>query len=44
MAESGYMWIYLIFLLIPLSRVLPRIIRKYRKNNPPANVSPDKSV
>jgi len=42
MAESGYMWIYLIFLLIPLSRVLPRIIRKYRKNNPPANISPDK--
>ena len=43
MAESGYMWIYLIFLLIPLSRILPRIIKKYKnKNSTPANASPDK--
>ena len=30
---TGGLWIYLIFLLIPLSRILPRILRKYRRKN-----------
>ena len=30
---TGGLWIYLIFLLIPLSRILPRILRKYRHKN-----------
>ena len=29
---TGGMWIYLIFLAFPLARILPRILRKYRKN------------
>ena len=28
---TGGMWIYLIFLAIPLARILPRMLRKYRK-------------
>ena len=28
---TGGMWIYLIFLIIPLARILPRMLRKYRK-------------
>ncbi|KFM19837.1 hypothetical protein AAA799D07_00546 [Marine Group I thaumarchaeote SCGC AAA799-D07] len=28
---TGGMWIYLIFLIIPLARILPRMLRKYRR-------------
>ena len=28
---TGGMWIYLIFLIIPLARILPRMLMKYRK-------------
>ena len=27
---TGGMWIYLIFLIIPLARILPRMLKKYR--------------
>ena len=27
---TGGMWIYLIFLIIPLARIIPRMLRKYR--------------
>ena len=27
------MWIYLIFLIIPLARLLPRMLKKYRRKN-----------
>ena len=30
---TGGMWIYLIFFLIPLVRIIPRIIRKYKRKN-----------
>ena len=30
---TGGMWIYLIFLIIPLARILPRLLRKYRHKN-----------
>ena len=30
---TGGMWIYLIFLAIPLARILPRLLRKYRRKN-----------
>ena len=30
MAEDGIPWIYLIFFMIPLVRILPRIVRKLR--------------
>tara|TARA_B100000929_G_scaffold111151_1_gene88048 strand:+ start:34 stop:297 length:264 start_codon:yes stop_codon:yes gene_type:complete len=30
---TGGLWIYLIFLIIPLARILPRILRKYRHKN-----------
>ena len=30
---TGGMWIYLIFLAIPLARILPRMLRKYRRKN-----------
>ncbi len=34
MAEEGFAWIYLVFfLVIPLSRILPRIIRKWKEKN-----------
>ncbi len=29
---TGGMWIYLIFLIIPLARIIPRLLRKYRNN------------
>ncbi len=29
---TGGMWIYLMFLAFPLARIVPRILRKYRKN------------
>jgi len=33
MAEQGFMWIYLIFFLIPLVRIIPRLVKKWRKGN-----------
>jgi len=30
---TGGMWIYLIFLIIPLARILPRLLRKYKKKS-----------
>ena len=27
---TGGMWIYLIFLIIPLARIIPRMLKKYR--------------
>ena len=27
---TGGMWIYLIFLIIPLARIIPRLLRKYK--------------
>ena len=30
---TGGMWIYLVFLAIPLARILPRMLRKYRRKN-----------
>ena len=33
MAENGFVWIYLIFLLIPLSKILPRLIKKWKLKN-----------
>ena len=30
---TGGMWIYLIFFIIPLVRILPRLLRKYRHKN-----------
>lgn len=35
MAEGDFIWIYLVFFMIPLARVIPRLIRKWKnKNNP----------
>ncbi len=31
MVEEGFSWIYLIFFLIPLVRIVPRLVRKWRK-------------
>ncbi len=31
MAEDGFSWIYLIFFLVPLARILPRLVRKWKK-------------
>ena len=33
MADEGFMWIYLIFFMIPLARILPRLVRKWRNKN-----------
>jgi hypothetical protein len=34
MAEEGFAWIYLVFfLVIPLSRILPRIVQKWKDKN-----------
>lgn len=33
MAEDGFIWIYLIFFLIPLARIIPRLIKKWKKNS-----------
>ena len=30
---TGGMWTYLIFFMIPLVRIIPRILRKYRRKN-----------
>ncbi len=37
---TGGMWIYLIFLIIPLARILPRMLKKYR--NKGLGSGPDK--
>jgi len=31
MAEDGFMWIYLIFFMIPLVRIIPRLVKKWQK-------------
>ena len=36
---TGGMWIYLIFLIIPLARIIPRLLRKYRSSS--MGASPD---
>jgi hypothetical protein len=34
MAEEGFAWIYLVFfLVIPLSRIIPRIVQKWKDKN-----------
>lgn len=33
MAEDGFIWIYLIFFLIPLARIIPRLIKKWKKQS-----------
>ncbi|MDX1441105.1 MAG: winged helix-turn-helix transcriptional regulator [Nitrosopumilaceae archaeon] len=34
MAQDGFAWIYLVFfLIIPLSRILPRVVRKWKAKN-----------
>ena len=33
MVEEGFSWIYLIFFLIPLVRIIPRLVRKWKKGN-----------
>ena len=38
---TGGMWIYLIFLIIPLARIIPRLLRKYRGGSMAAR--PDES-
>ena len=30
---TGGMWIYLIFFMIPLVRIIPRLLKKYRHKN-----------
>jgi hypothetical protein len=43
MAEEGFAWMYLVFfLVIPLSRVVPRLIRKFKDRNrtTPEQVTP----
>ena len=39
---TGGLWIYLIFLLIPLTRILPRILRKYTRKNAGLEPEPTK--
>ena len=41
MAEIDFVWIYLIFLLIPLSKILPRLIKKWKLKN--SSVTPQLS-
>ena len=33
MAEDGFMWIYLVFFMIPLARIIPRLVRKWQNKN-----------
>jgi len=33
MVEEGLSWIYLIFFLIPLARIIPRLVRRWQKKN-----------
>ena len=36
MAQDGFAWVYLVFfLIIPLSRILPRLVRKWKEKNKP---------
>ena len=35
MADGDFVWIYLIFFMIPLARVIPRLIRKWQNKNKP---------
>jgi len=35
MVEEGFSWIYLIFFLIPLARIIPRLVRKWKKGKSP---------
>jgi len=37
MVEEGFSWFYLIFFLIPLARIIPRLVRKWRKGKGPFN-------
>jgi hypothetical protein len=37
MAEDGFVWIYLVFFMIPLARVIPRLIRKWQNKNRPVS-------
>ena len=39
MAEDGFIWIYLIFFLIPLARILPRLIKKWKKKSDVEQIS-----
>ena len=33
MAEDGFLWIYLIFFLVPLARIIPRLVKKWKKGS-----------
>ncbi len=33
MAEIGMEWVYLLFLLVPLAKILPRVMKKLRSTN-----------
>ena len=33
MADDGFAWIYLIFFLVPLVRIIPRIVRRWQKKD-----------
>jgi len=33
MVEEGFSWFYLIFFMIPLARIIPRLFRKWQKRN-----------
>ena len=35
MTEHSFIWIYLIFFLIPLARIIPRVIRKWQNKDKP---------
>ena len=37
MAESDFIWIYLVFFMIPLARIIPRLIRQWQKKNNPVS-------
>lgn len=37
MADDGFAWIYLIFFLVPLARIIPRVIRGWQKRDSTAN-------
>ena len=39
---TGGMWIYFIFFLIPLARILPRIIRKFKNKAAASGGKPEK--
>lgn len=33
MVDEGFFWIYLVFFMIPLARILPRLVRRWRKKD-----------